>query len=254
VKLEELKLKFPKIGIYGPAGTGKTAFVLTAGKSLKYVDCDRGVSTGFFLKDKWREDRLQVDVEQVFEPDPLKSAVGWTNLKTLLALWTPQIMSGKFPWDILAIDSLTSVADFCVRNVMAVNGGVLKQPQIQHWGQVVRDMDNFVLQLRALPITVVLVAHQQVRDEDGTPMTEIGIPTKVLPNKISCFLDEIWHAKIVPAATGRDYICQTCGTAGVVARTRHSVPDNFKMSVGLTEALRLGGFELPTREPSQQVK
>ena len=58
MKLSEMKEKKKKILIYGKAGVGKTALVMTLGEKLQLLDVDDGVTTGKRLEDELKRVNL----------------------------------------------------------------------------------------------------------------------------------------------------------------------------------------------------
>lgn len=252
-KLSEVKIKPPKILLYGDVGTGKTAFTLTLGDRLQVLDMDEGTLTGVTLDDKFRSRRLEVDVVSCPDPDPNKATAFGCGKAHVLKV-ANQAVRKAYPYDAFAIDSLTALADHAVRMVMVNSGMAGKNPQIQHWGLAFNEIENILTVARSIPGVFILIAHAMNIEIDGNTKKEIAIPGKSLPNKIARYFDEIWFAKVQNKAGGKQaFTIQTKSTASIVARSRLNIPDGIDMSLGLEEILKQGGYEFPVREPTKET-
>ena len=245
-KLEDLKLDSftPKICLYGPPGSGKTAFCLTGGDLVEYVDLDNGLLTGKTFKDKFTSERGKVSVFQSFDTEPGKT-VGFSKAQSYIRGLVTLSRDPNCKWKILVIDSFTALCSMAMRNVMSSQGRIDATPQLQHWGMAFAAVEGIMQDLKAVQKIVILVAHQQTSDEDGISQIEISIPGQKLAPRVIPYIDEIWHCKVLPIGGGKvDYILQTSSTGSIMTRSRLNVPTGTSMNLGLREVLKLGGIVL----------
>jgi hypothetical protein len=249
-----MELKAPKILIYGKPGTGKTAFSTTMADVTQVIDFDGGLLTCKSFPDKFQPQRLKLfeeggpfkHVRECFEDDPSK-ATAFNKAMSILKDISEEERSGKYLPRILVIDSLTTLADFAVRAVLFNNGMLGKAPQIQHWGLAIISIEEFLMLVRCLRKTVViLLAHTDSDMVEGVMQANIAVPGQKLPSKITSYFDEILYAKTVNGAAGKvDFVLQTRNTPSAVARTRANLPDKFNMDEGLSSMLKLMGWDIP---------
>lgn len=237
-QLKDIESKVPKILIYSPAGTGKTALALSAGADTEILDMDDGVLTGQTLDDKWKEERLKVEVKQFLESDPLK-AVAFKKFKNRMIKIAKECTEGKYPHKLLTVDSLTSFADGAVRYIMYNSSMLGQAPQIQHWGTAFIEIENILTLIRSLPIPVILLAHEQIKTIDKKDVTDLAVSGRNLPSKIRRFFDEVWWINVRNAAGGKvERKIQTKSTESIGCRSRWNMEDGINVNVGMRELLK----------------
>lgn len=249
MKISDLPRKAPKILLYGPAGRGKTALALTLGARAQVLDLDDGLMTAMTLQDQWTQARQSVDAEQFLEDIPTQ-ARAFQRVKAHILKTSNEIRAGRWPYQALIIDSLTALSEFAVRSVMGASGKLGEAPQIQHWGAAFIEIENVMIMLRSMPIPVILVAHDQTKNIDGVDMTEIAVPGRNLPAKITRFFDEVFYMKVRPMGGGKSqYLLQTRSTGSITCRSRGNIPDGFDTAVGMEGILKHLGYEFPKEVP-----
>lgn len=237
MKLSEVKIKPPKVLLYGPFGSGKTCFAMTGGKYVQYLDMDEGLQSGKKLKDSFTEIRGEIDVLEAHEDDPNR-ALAFMKARSYIQSISEQCRKGTYPFKILVIDSLTNLHEFCMRMIMSNSGILGQKPKIQNW--MMRDIEfiNLCLLLKTLPIAVIVIAHQQVNVEDEVNVLTPFLPGKSLPNNFFSKFDEILYMKPRLIAGGKtSFTIHNLSTSCITARTRSNFPDKLDVSIGLLKLL-----------------
>lgn len=238
-KLKDVESGAFKIFLYGPPGSGKTALALTLGEKLELLDVDRGFKTGQFLKDGFTEKRGEVEVTLFDESEPSKPQV-LTLLKTRLKEITAEVKEGKYPYDTVCLDSLTMLCEHAMRFVLSLNNRLGKKVEIQDWGAMYMQVENVIVSLKALPLNVIMIAHEMTYELDGETRIETSIPGKKLSPKILPLFDEIWRMRVKNLPGGKTgYLIQTKSTASIFARTRCSLEDDTDANLGMERILEL---------------
>jgi archaellum biogenesis ATPase FlaH len=243
--LRDMEILHPKILIYGAAGTGKTALALTAGDVMQIMDLDNGLMTGKTLLDEFQENRLSVDViPDLLESDPTKGT-GFLKAKTALYKIVSECKKGSYPFKVLGVDSLTSLADGAMRWVQGNANHIGKNPQLQEYGLAFNEIENFLMMLKSLPIMVVVTAHQHEIEVDSNVQIRVAVPGRKLPGKICGWFDEVWRLRIQNLQGGKTgFVIQTKGTASTLARSRFNLGDKLDASMGLRSILKTAGYEI----------
>lgn len=244
-KLSEMQqIVAPKIVLYGEPRTGKTAWVMTGGEHVQLLDLDKGYRTGLYLKDKFLDERRKVDVISCYEDDPAK-AKAFSQAQMELMRIADACLKGTYPFKVLAIDSLSALADFSLRQIMASSGGFTAKKEYQHWGIAISQIENILLILRSLPIAVVLIAHSKQKEINGVEKTVVGVFGQELPNTVVKYFDEVFYSKVVygPSNTVQ-YKIQTKPTPMLVAGSRTNQGDDIDMNLGLKDTLGKMGYVL----------
>jgi len=238
-RLSEMEMDRWMILLYGPVGRGKTALALTLGKDAQVVDLDDGLRTGLTLRDEFYDSRRSVDVVQCLEKSA-STATAFTLAKRHITSVVDQCNKGKYPFKYLVLDSYTAMAEAAVRKVLSDNNKLGQAIEIQHWGMAFSEIKHILLMLRVLPITVVMIAHEQARVVDKMPMVEIATPGQKMPMEVPRYFDEVWRMKIANKPGGKlGYVIQTKGTPCVTARSRSNLADGTDANLGMPKILTL---------------
>jgi hypothetical protein len=241
------QMKAPKILLYGSFGSGKTAFVATGGEAVDIVDLDEGLRSALTYNDKWTEQRKIAagNAVECYESDP-KRAIAFNKARAYISGVVDQCSKGTYERKVLVIDSLTTLSEYAMRSILAANSMLGKQPQIQHWG--IRDIffKNLLIELKALPVAVIVIAHQQTEFAEGDNSTICpAIAGKSLPPILHSQFDEILYARTRTVAQSKvEYIIENKSNRGVIVRTRSNFENFFNMNRGLKEFLGLMHYEI----------
>lgn len=219
MKVAELQSHPPKVLIYGPAGRAKTALALTLGDRCEYLDLDDNLEVAFGLHDNLRDQRLAVNVTQYIDRDPTK-ATAFDRFKKRIHTIAAECQKKTYPYESLVTDSLTSVGVASQRKIMSNSGGIDKNPQIQHWGMILTEIENVIMAIRALPIRVFVIAHQTEYTDEDTTLVQIAVPGKKLPGKITRLFSEIWYVRMRQIGQGKnEFYIQTAPTTSITCRS-----------------------------------
>jgi len=235
-KLKDAESGAFKIFLYGPPGSGKTALVLTLGEKLELLDVDTGFKTGQHLQDGFTLERGEVELTE-FDDDPIKPVL-ITQVKARVKEITKLVKAGNYPYESVCLDSFTMLCEHAMRFILSLNSR--KTPQIQDWGAMYTDVEGIIVGLKALPINVIIIAHETTYELDGETRIETSIPGKKLSPKILPLFDEIWRARVKNLPQGKvGFSLQTKSTASVFCRTRCSLPDGTDMDIGMDKVFEL---------------
>lgn len=242
-KLGELKTtRTPKILAWGPPGSGKTAFWTTLGDKCEILDLDNGLNTALTLDDEWKAQRQECNVTQCLNPNPNVPQAFRQTLERV-----KKIQSDKEYSKVLVVDSLTTLVESGIREILKNRNVLGKNPEIQDWGALYNWCDNLFAYLQILPVPVVVIAHEYIRTIDDNTEKGIAIKGQKLgPNHILPKMDEIWYFETKRAAGSKIlYTVKTRSTGSVRdVRSRMNVEDGFLQSLGAEEILKRMGVQL----------
>ncbi|NJN34139.1 MAG: AAA family ATPase, partial [Saprospiraceae bacterium] len=141
------------------AGTGKTALVATLGPDVEIIATDSNMRTLLNLKDKFYEERLKAEITPCYDDTPT-SAGGFTKAKNRIIQISNEIAQSKYNRKVLAIDSLTTLAEGAMKYVLTSTGKWgIKAPTQPEWGQGITYVEQLINILRGLPIPVIVIAE-----------------------------------------------------------------------------------------------
>ena len=194
--------------IHGDSGHGKSWLADTAPGPRLILDAEGRADYTPSNKIMWDprtappevgpDDSVVVDVQSF---DTAQMAYTW-------------LASGKHPFNSVIVDSITELQQ---RVLDAVTGSPSIQPQTQHWGTLLREMESFVRKLRDLrkhPVkplwAVVLVAGSQEKNNKQRPFLQGQLGIKIA-----------YHMDVV------GYLVRQQGDDGQEQRVLHIKPFGF---------------------------
>jgi hypothetical protein len=159
---------------YGPSGVGKSTAAATAPGPLLWANAEGPGALAFARKTatergtEIHEARLTADLDA----------------KLFLRSLIEHVRSGAEPQcKTLVVDTVGRVREHLVRQL--VNQG--SKNSLQQYGEVSRVLAEFVRLARDLPINVVLIAHEDIADQDGDRVVRPligGNQTELIPGEM----------------------------------------------------------------------
>jgi hypothetical protein len=99
----------------------------------------------------------------------------------------------------VAVDSLTFAEKAIMSRVLMLDGkSSTFPPQLNHYKSSIAQLEDFVSKLCALPINVVVTAHEDIDKDDltGQMVRGIGVTGKKLPTVLPGYFNEVWYAEV----------------------------------------------------------
>jgi len=202
-----------RVLIWGSSGTGKTFFGLTFPKVMVF-DFDGGMLTS-----------LHPDLPEFVDCKDYSTIIGSGAFPQFVSDWKKALKRDDI--DTLFIDSLTTLADHIMRQVMKLaNKAPTDTPQIQHWGSLINQIKQlfYAAIAEAGDKNLVISAHSQMNmTSDGTLDKYVPlIAGKKLPDQVGLWFDEMYHSEVVGMQQKRVFQVATVGCKRYDAKSRIS--------------------------------
>jgi len=244
MKAVDLKNKPPNILLYGPAGTGKTGLVSQM-KDAYIMDFDDGMLTARNMEDDFSSLRQNAEFDTFLDENPAKPRA-WLDAKKKVQSIVEEVQKGTWKYKAFGIDSLTGVAKCAQLYVMYAAGDSFMQPQIQHWGMMVREMEGMLTRLRAMKVLKISTAHEMAIETGGVSCFTPRSITK--PHSIDTLMwlfDEVWHTELRRAGQGKiNFMVSGKPSPSYRCRTRSVLNcDIIHNKIGLAGLLEKIGFK-----------
>lgn len=246
MKAQELRNrnKPPNLLLYGPPGAGKTALSSQASGGYMF-DCDDGMRTALTLDDKFSPLRQAIEFDIYVDDNP-EAPRAYTDVKNKLLSIRKLVAEGKWPYNACVLDTITGLCRSIQLHVMSCSGGAFKIPKIQHYGQMVNELESILTILRSINVLTVVTAHEMaVETEAGGVLIRIMSATKPHGmNKLPWLFDEVLYCKCRARGQGKfDYIVSGRETSAIMARTRSGIKDDIVINdIGLKGLLERVGY------------
>ena len=234
---------FPTVLIYGPLGTGKTAFLTQAGKDSIYMDFDRGCKTGNTLEDKYTADRKQILVADFLE-DALEVPTSYMRAYDYIQQLARDCKKDpkKIP-PVIILDSFTGFFKAAMAYILHLQNKVGKQPTIQSWGMVFSECERFLMKFKSIPCPKLIGAHDMILEmDDGNVKTPFGCNGKTFPTTVAALMDDVFYCQISGKGKNAKYMLTAQPSAAISCRTRTNAFKTFDMDDGFWEFLRQLGY------------
>lgn len=186
--------------LYGPGGTGKTVNACSAPGPVLVGNAE-GESALRFARGKWGDDKIhEFPITTAKDLDDLFLHVrNGCEEKTLV------------------IDSVGEVYQRLVEELAGTG-----RASLQNYGDVNTKIERFVRAVKDLPINVVLIAHEQLDDDDGASIKRPATGGKKLPEKLVAAVDVVGYCAVIPESEDapRRYVAQLVEANGKRAKDR----------------------------------
>jgi hypothetical protein len=167
-----------------------------------------------------------------------------------------QMDEGNCPYQSLGMDSITTLTQICMNAVLARDSKAGKNPEIQHWGVYMRDMQTLLDQFTSWPLLKVCTAHVERGKNPITEATELLVLANgKLQALVPIYFDEVYFCEVeserVDGKQVNKYMLVTKKDALYKsARSRWGVPNKtplswteverqIRISAGMSQAIDL---------------
>lgn len=189
----------------GSGKTGSLASLVDAGFNLRVLDFDNGLSVlKGFVKDKAKlgnvhyVDKLQDELQLVAGRVGIKNAPAFTRAMDALEKGGKEYWGADIPplkdWtgrDILVLDSLTMAGRSSLMLVMKVNAAGMKNPEIQHYGVAMENIERMLQGLTSSNTPCHVIVNTHVTSIEGDPRLYPDALGSKLPPKVGRYFDNV---------------------------------------------------------------
>lgn len=200
--------------LYGPSGSGKTMAATSAPGPVLVLNSEG--PGGLAMARKHGRDIREINFEG----------------QRVLRPFCEYVKAGADGAQTVVIDTIAKVH----KRIIAELGGA--KPQIQHYGQANKAIEDLVLFLRDQPMNVVLVCHEKIDDEDGERIVRPMTGGQQLPEILLGEVDVAAYCGVVEATedTPKRWVGQLVQDKGRRAKDRSGALGAFR-DLDLTEWL-----------------
>ena len=226
----------------GSGKTGSLATLVDAGFNLRILDFDNGLSVlKGYVKDKSKlanvhyVDKLQDEFILTAGRVGIKKAPAFQRAMDALEKGGPDFWGADIPplreWgarDILAVDSLTMSGRASLQMVMQANAAQLKNPELQHYGVAMENIEKWVQALMSSHVQCHVIINTHITGVDGDARLYPDALGSKLPPKLGKYLDNLIGLRIVGGQ--RKFLTQKDGLLAL--KTAVPLPESIPIEDG----------------------
>lgn len=130
--------------------------------------------------------------------------------------------------DILVVDTLGLMSRSCLLMVMQLNNAAMKNPELQHYGQAMENIEKFLGQVTSssVPCNVIINTHLY-RNDDSPKLYPEAIGSKLGP-KVARYFDNFWSISM----TGAKRTIKTSKDGLLALKCAKALSDEYDISDG----------------------
>lgn len=189
------------IALFGPGGTGKSVGAASAPGPILYGNAE-GETALLYARGLYGDEKIhEVAVSKAADLDALFLH-----------------MQGGCEEQTFVLDTIGETYQRLVEELAGAGG----RASLQNYGDVNTKLERFIRAIRDLPINVVILAHEQVDDEEGEVTRRPLTGGKKLPEKLVAMMDVVGYTAVVPATDDEPakYVAQLVEAKGRRAKDR----------------------------------
>lgn len=227
----------------GSGKSGALASLVDGGLNVRVLDFDNGLSVlkGFVknrenLKNVHYVDKLQDDMQLVAGRIGIKKAPAFQRAMDALDKGGKDYWGADIPplvqWtarDVLVVDSLTMAGRSSLQMVMNANAAGMKNPEIQHYGVAMENIERWIQMMTASVIKCHVIVNTHVTTIEGDARLYPDALGSKLPAKVGRYFDNVVSIRL----TGGERKFQTVKDGMLALKTSVPfTPDSFPISDG----------------------
>lgn len=171
-----------RILLYSSAGNGKTSAAFTAPSPIILINADRPTAS--------RAARKRNPQTEVIE-------VQFAGAETLTDVYL-RVKNGETDAQTVVLDTVGEA----YRMLLDQAAGSAARPSLAQYGEAQTKIDRWVRAMRDLPVNLVLVCHEEIKDDDEGRIVRPFTGGKNTPEVIMGQMDVVAYVKVVTAENG----------------------------------------------------
>lgn len=190
VPLAKMPITQDNIFVYGAPGSGKTLFALGSQKRrCFYFNIENGYKTAMTWPGDAQGYFPRCRTENIHSTPTIK------DLDGMLRAWE-YLCSHYSNYELAVVDTATELAKVIMADQLRRRGKMLAEQQ--DWGAVLMRLEWFMKEIRNLPITKIVLAHENVKYNPATGFNTYGPQFQgSIRFDYSKHFDEIWRLMLV---------------------------------------------------------
>lgn len=239
-----------KMLVVGDSGTGKSgglASLVDAGYNLRILDFEAGLDplvghvkkrdnlanvSYITLKDRFKVagTTISIDKAPAFQ-EAMKALNNWDDGEQQLGP-----VSSWGSKDVLVIDALSSMGRSSLNMVLAANGFLSKNPEIQHWGTAMDNIEKVLGNLTnpaLVPCHLVMLTHVTAQEQEGGGV--IKLYPEALGTKLNPKVGRYFNNLISLSMVGGERSYKTKKDGMLACKTSRPLKDKYAIETGMAD-------------------